>query len=314
MFKRVFLIFIALLMLFSNNLLAQGDYDYSSKKFWQELYSKNKVVDYPLIFIHGIGANIDYWKQSMEAINPDYYEMRFIAEDKIYHNYDGKKKDYTIWGISYYTLNPMEEAFRGNLDLYALRVEKMVNLIKDLTGKDKVIIVAHSMGGLVSRRYMTLSQNNWDSVHKILTVGTPNEGVKTSVELVGQLVDLKEGSLFLNKLNKDWQKLSLDNSAKLWGVVGGIDKSMPFNLETDPDATDSAGAGFVSIASSIPYGEWKSAVGDNFNISYFDTPNFGFRLAVDATHMELLFHQGTFRGIAWTLTNFTAIERSREEF
>jgi len=291
-------------MLFSNNLLAQGDYDYSSKKFWQELYSKDEVVDYPLIFIHGIGANIDYWKQSMETINPNYYEMRFVSENKIYHNYDGKQKNHTLWGISYYTLHPMEEALGGNLDLYALRVEKMVNLIKDLTGKDKVIIVAHSMGGLVSRRYMTLSQDNWDSVHKILTVGTPNGGVKTSIELVGQLIDLKEGSSFLHKLNKSWQRLSLTKANKKWGVVGAIDKSMPFNLAITPDATDSAGAGFVSISSSIPYGEWKDAVVNNFNISQVNTPNFGFRLVVDATHLELLFHQGTFRGIEWALSDF----------
>jgi pimeloyl-ACP methyl ester carboxylesterase len=305
MSRKVSVISIIFLMLLSNNLLAAEHQGYSNQKFWREFYTKERSVDYPLIFVHGIGANIDFWKQSMEVITPDYYEMRFISRDKIYHNYDGKKKDYTLWGISYYTLNPMEEALGGDLSLYALRVEKMINLIKELTGKDKVIIVAHSMGGLVSRRYMTLNQYNWDSVHKILTVGTPNEGVDTSVELVGQLIDLKKGSSFLNNLNKSWQRLNLASSNKKWGVVGGIDKSMPFNLETDPDATDSAGAGFVSISSSIPYGEWKDSIGDNFNVSYFNTPNFGFRLAVNATHMELLFHQGTFRGIEWVLSGFT---------
>lgn len=125
-------------------------------------------------------------------VGSNYYEMRYIKNNKVYHNYYGEEPERWVWNISYYTLNGVKETIYGDLNLYARRLHKMIEIIKEITGKDKVIIVAHSMGGLVARKYMTTNNKCWESVYKILTVGTPNEGVEVSVGIVGQLRDLKK--------------------------------------------------------------------------------------------------------------------------
>lgn len=49
------------------------------------------------------------------------------------------------------------------------------------TGADKVIIVAHSMGGLVARQYIQ-SVRNHQKVAKLIAVGTPHSGTLAAVE------------------------------------------------------------------------------------------------------------------------------------
>ncbi|AGB41237.1 PGAP1-like protein [Halobacteroides halobius DSM 5150] len=265
-----------------------------------DLKLDNYFTAYPIIFVHGIAKGVDAWKRTAKIIsNDNYYEMRYIEEDKVYHNFYGERPQQWIWSISYYTTNPIEESLFGDLTLYAQRLNKIIDLIKKITNRDKVILVAHSMGGLVARKYMTLKEENWETVHKILTVGSPHQGVITSVGIVGQLKDLASNSEFIKELKKDWEKLYINNNKK-WGVIGAIDKTKFYNRNNSPHATDSGGPGFVRISSSIPYNEWQDAI-KKLNQANYNTPHFGFRLAVDATHLDLLFHKGTFKGIQWTI-------------
>ncbi|TDX52327.1 esterase/lipase family protein [Orenia marismortui] len=294
------IILIICLSIILNSSLAWAEEGYFRKDTWQSIYNKEEIVDYPVIFIHGIGGKIDFWKQSMKTIKDNYYKMKFKDRDTIIHDFDRQGRGYSVWGISYYSNQVAEEILLSDLDLYAWRVKKMIAEIKRLTGKDKVIIIAHSMGGVVARRYMTLDQESWNSVYKILTVGTPNQGVSTSIGIVGQLEDLKEDSKLLNLLTNRWEELSKHSSYQKWGVIGAIDKTMSFNSSLSANATDSAGPGFVTISSAIPY-EWQAAIEAGFNKATYNTSNFGFRLVVDTTHMGLLFHPGTFKGIDWAL-------------
>ena len=65
--------------------------------------------------------------------------------------------------------------------------------------------------------------------------------------------------------------------------------------------TDSGGIGYIEIDSSIPYGEYEDAL-KAFESEVFDTPNFGFRLAVNSTHYNLLTHLGSLQAIKWAIT------------
>lgn len=63
-------------------------------------------------------------------------------------------------------------------------VKVAVQRVMEVTGKDKVILVGHSMGGLASREYIQNSYN-WQSdnkhhVAKLLTLGTPHGGSNAS--------------------------------------------------------------------------------------------------------------------------------------
>ena len=69
------------------------------------------------------------------------------------------------------TLFPYTTLFRS--------LKELIDLLKFRTGRDKVVIVAHSMGGLVARSYMQIFGD--EDVDKIIMITTPNKGVSGSV-------------------------------------------------------------------------------------------------------------------------------------
>ena len=78
--------------------------------------------------------------------------------------------------------------------------------MKQVTKKDKIDIITHSMGGLVVRRYMQVFGS--DSIGKLILIAAPNNGIKDKeygyCKLFGETnecEDMHTGSLFLNKLN-----------------------------------------------------------------------------------------------------------------
>ena len=107
-----------------------------------------------------------------------------------------------------------------NLDTYSIKLKSLIDRAKYETGQDKVIIVAHSMGGLVSRRYIQLF--GADSVDKLIMIGTPNNGITAdSLSLCSffgattECNDLTQGSLFLNKLANDYMP-----PVKTYNIIG----------------------------------------------------------------------------------------------
>ena len=288
------------IFLFSTLTLAEPDY--FSPKTWDGIMKEDNGPDlngYPMVFVYGIAGKFSHWERTIKTIGgPNYYNIGFLPSGKLYHNYHGGRPNIWLWNASYYTREIVTESMRGDLTLYALRLQEMIEVIKEITKKDKVVIIAHSMGGLVARKYMALNQANWDSVYKILTVATPHQGVATSIGVVGQLADLKRNSKFISSLNAAWSRL--DTGESKWGVIGAIDHKMFFNHKVSPDNTDSSGPGFIAISSAIPFGEWKDAVSHLNRIAYHTT-HFAFRLAVYAKHMKLLYHKATFEGIYWAV-------------
>ncbi len=94
-----------------------------------------------------------------------------------------------------------------NIDTYAIRLEEMITWLKNATGSEEVDIVAHSMGGLVVRRYLQVFGE--ESVDRVIMIGTPNHGI---TPVIGRLCsvfgeerecrDMEEGSAFMNTLNQ----------------------------------------------------------------------------------------------------------------
>jgi len=93
-----------------------------------------------------------------------------------------------------------------NLDTYAIRLKEIIDLVKYRTGKPKLNIIAHSMGGLVARRYVQIFGE--DSVNKMILIGTPNHGVESNILrfclIFGdrrECEDMSQDSVFINRLN-----------------------------------------------------------------------------------------------------------------
>ena len=106
---------------------------------------------------------------------------------------------------------------------------------KAATGKDKVILIAHSMGGLVSRAYLEDQSTYPDDVEALFTFGSPHQGVPADV-----LVFLLNGAT-LGKVCKDYQPAVCDFS-----TLGMI-------LFNHDHPTRAAGVTYHAISGDAPF-------------------------------------------------------------
>jgi pimeloyl-ACP methyl ester carboxylesterase len=65
--------------------------------------------------------------------------------------------------------------WRKDLRLASFNLSTTIEQIKGQTGSNKVILIAHSMGGLVARRYL-MNTGSTNSVEKLFMLGTPHCG------------------------------------------------------------------------------------------------------------------------------------------
>lgn len=115
------------------------------------------------------------------------------------------KKEMQAWGwTNVFTMNysTWHGSLTGMIEDLALQIEK----IKKETGASQVDVVAHSLGGLVARYFMTTGYGR-GSIRQLLTLGTAHQGAHLSgllrFFLGGSLHrDLKRESYFIQSLNE----------------------------------------------------------------------------------------------------------------
>ena len=91
------------------------------------------------------------------------------------------------------------EPVHADLDGYAARIDERIAQIRAATGAERVILVCHSMGGLVARAY--LRRFGGAAVAKVITLGTPHHGTvhaKTAAGRNGR--QMEPGSAWLAEL------------------------------------------------------------------------------------------------------------------
>jgi hypothetical protein len=184
---------------------------------------------YPLIFVHGHSKSEDGSKYSISTFNEfqnrlvlnNLYGKRepILANDEKINFKEGQwantELPISIRTTYYYGEYSLSGGFiyqdnNQEIEEYARRLEKIIDIVKYATGRDKVDIVAHSMGGLVSREYVR--QTKGKDINKLVMIGTPNDGIYGySGSLCGSLFagrkqtpeceDMQHNSPFLNKLN-----------------------------------------------------------------------------------------------------------------
>ena len=110
-------------------------------------------VGRPVLFVHGINSlakDIEH-SSGYQAFSEDHYTVAVeYAESKV-------------------------QTFFGNIPQFSGRLGQEIERIKEETGAAKVDIVAHSMGGLVSRYYIEKLGGRGD-IGKLIMVQTPNHG------------------------------------------------------------------------------------------------------------------------------------------
>lgn len=197
---------------------------------------------YPVLFLHGHALNSDnspdYSLDAFNKIQAKLQEDGYISAGTItpVSNYSEIKKG--EWGlssrpvsikgsyylVSYYNLGSytLTTQKSENIETYAIRLKELIDLLKFRTGKDKVIIVAHSMGGLVARSYLQIFGDN--EVDKLIMIAAPNKGISGSVSsycpILGEKKecnDMLENSIFIKKLN-DPNKVP--SNTKVYNIIG----------------------------------------------------------------------------------------------
>ncbi|MEM4756067.1 MAG: alpha/beta fold hydrolase, partial [Candidatus Woesearchaeota archaeon] len=181
-------------------------------------------LTYPVIFLHGHAFNARASpKYSLEAFNKIQAQLEkqgfinggfvslLVPADEVkpwgFAAYPATFKATYYFDVTFtgegYTLVPKKSE---SIEVYALRLRTIIDYVKKKTGKEKVNIVAHSMGGLVARRYLQVFGEQ--DVNTIIMIGTPQQGIRGPIEtfcpLFGEKRECEEmaaGSTFLNKLN-----------------------------------------------------------------------------------------------------------------
>ena len=182
--------------------------------------------NYPVLFIHGHmfdknnapGQVMD----DFSRIQIKMLEEDFVDGGEMDLNVDYVALPYGVFGrtnkpitftasyyyIQKYGLADYEVTIQKSerIENYAIRLKEIINILKYETGKDKVNIVAHSMGGLVAREYVALFGDG--DINKIVTINTPNHGITGRVEDLCSVFgsdkecqDMSNNSVFMSRLN-----------------------------------------------------------------------------------------------------------------
>ena len=100
----------------------------------------------PVLLIHGYGCNSGYWHPMSKALAKAHITHYAIDLEPVLHDIDG----------------------------YVSLIHRAVETVCAETGYEKIVIVAHSMGGLASRAY--LRDHGSRHIAKVITLGTPHQG------------------------------------------------------------------------------------------------------------------------------------------
>lgn len=194
---------------------------------------------YPIIFLHGHDFNkaisaeysLDTFQKMQQRLESDGYinagTITLNAPNTAVENVWGRTRQPVTVSASYYfdlyrepTEDRIIQAKAESIENYAIRLRDIIDTVRFKTGKDKVIIIAHSMGGLVTRRYMQIFGDQ--AVDSVIFIATPHHGISGSIkdrcEFFGaqqHCGDMYDDSLLINKLETGVQP-----SIPLYNIVG----------------------------------------------------------------------------------------------
>jgi hypothetical protein len=213
---------------------------------------------YPVLFVHGHaiteGESAQTSFTTYTMIQRKLQEDGFINGGELDIIYDPEKQPYAEWKsigipitertsyyyISYYDLGTYSLTTRKSerIENYALRLKERVDLLKYMTGAPKVNIVAHSMGGLVVREYLSLF--GYNDVNKVITTNSPHHGitgrVKKACYITGsknECDDMDEDSIFMKMISAE----KIPEGAKFY-VIRSTGCPMENNQTGDGIVTD----------------------------------------------------------------------------
>ncbi|MFO1315253.1 MAG: alpha/beta fold hydrolase [Burkholderiales bacterium] len=142
----------------------------------------------PVLLVHGVGCNAGVWAGLAGDL-----AARGVAP---------------VYTISYGP--PL-----ASIELFADQLAAKIAAIRAATGAVQVVVVTHSMGGLVARAY--LRRYGGAHVRRLVTLGAPHFGSRHAWLMFGTcLAQMRPGSAFLAGLNADGERAAGVPVVSLW--------------------------------------------------------------------------------------------------
>jgi pimeloyl-ACP methyl ester carboxylesterase len=107
--------------------------------------------------------------------------------------------------------------WRFDISTIADKLEEKINEIKNQTGAQKIDVVAHSMGGLVVKKYLKTSST--PSVDKFIDIGTPHAGSPNAFKVLNYGDDLNISALGILGLNSERVKIISQNMPSTYQLL-----------------------------------------------------------------------------------------------
>ncbi|GAA5180758.1 alpha/beta fold hydrolase [Niveibacterium umoris] len=125
----------------------------------------------PVLLVHGYGCNRGTWFRLARAIHR------------------------AGWPVATINLEPAG----ASINDFATQLSRRIDQVLLETGADRVVLIGHSMGGLVSRQYV--ARYGDDAVRAVITLGTPHHGTRIASLGRGQCArEMEPDSTFLKDL------------------------------------------------------------------------------------------------------------------
>ncbi len=145
------------------------------------------TLDYPVILVHGMGGEAEGWDEFKRLWKAPPYNLRFGCE--LFPEIGGdigfsqceipfKADFYTV------TFSDVSRNAPTPWDAQAIELSQVIDFVLSYHSSDSVVLIGHSMGGLVSRCYLQKpgywyhpgQEHGQHGVYAMVTIGTPHLG------------------------------------------------------------------------------------------------------------------------------------------
>lgn len=168
----------------------------------------------PILLVHGYASNRGMWVR---------FRQRLLAAHM----------------GPIYSLN-LEPLFAG-IDEFATQLHKRIEDVCQESGAPQVVVIAHSMGGIVTRAYMVT--HGADRVAALITLGSPHQGTRMAALGIGRSADqMRAGGAWLSMLKDKESAAEYAKPPTLSIYTKNDDLSYP------PESAELAWAKNVSVA------------------------------------------------------------------
>jgi len=185
---------------------------------------KYEITSTPTLFIHGYKGNYSSFHHLLERFEHEYHWGKRALVCKVTKN--GRvlitetgplKTDQNLF------IQVLFEDNRASFKDTATWLSKVMEILKDRYGIEKVNIVGHSMGGIISVKYLQDygEKNQYPKVEKLITMGSPFAGIHDAdyfkTNNGAAAIDLKPESKALKALHTNQRKFP--HNVQVWTIA-----------------------------------------------------------------------------------------------